>query len=79
MNAHEYLKKLLVEEYEVPEEKIRPEATFADLGLDSLMAVELVFQIEDDLGIEIPEEEADFDNLGEVVAKIDELLAAKEG
>ena len=39
MRAYPYLAEVLADKYDVDEDKIRPEATLADLGLDSLMAV----------------------------------------
>ena len=48
--------KLGVEE----EEKVKPEANFAnDLGADSLDVVEMVMALEDQFGIEIPDEDAE--------------------
>ena len=37
MSAYSYLAEVLAEKYDVDEDKIQPEATLADLGLDSLM------------------------------------------
>ncbi|MFZ9738000.1 MAG: acyl carrier protein [Prochlorotrichaceae cyanobacterium] len=48
--------KLGVEE----EDKVKPEANFAnDLGADSLDVVEMVMALEDQFGIEIPDEDAE--------------------
>lgn len=44
----------------VEESKITPEASFVDdLGADSLDTVELIMQLEEEFGIEIPDEEAE--------------------
>jgi len=37
-------------------EPLPPDAPLKDLGLDSLQAVELVFDLEDELGVELPDE-----------------------
>ena len=50
----------------------------ADLGLDSLTLTELLFDLEDEFGIEVPEERATFSTLGEAAEVIDELVRAKE-
>ncbi|KAK7207467.1 acyl carrier protein-like protein [Myxozyma melibiosi] len=54
--------------------KITPEASFAaDLGLDSLDAVEVVMAIEEEFSIEIPDKEAD--EIKSVGQAIDYILA----
>jgi len=52
------LKRILVEEFKVPEEAIRPEAKLAeDFRLDSVEGVELIFSLEEEFGVEISDEE----------------------
>ena len=79
MSAYSHLAEVLAEKYDVAPDKIRPEATLSDLGLDSLMVVEFLFDLEDDFDIEVPEEQAEFETLGEAAALIDELVKAKGG
>ena len=44
--------------FEVPADKVVPEASFADdLDADSLDLVELVMALEEEFGVEVPEEE----------------------
>jgi acyl carrier protein len=55
----ERLKKLIVDNLEVDESKITLEASFrTDLGADSLETYELVYAIEEELGISIPDDKA---------------------
>ena len=55
----ERLKKLIVDNLEVDEGKITLEASFrTDLGADSLETYELVYAIEEELGISIPDDKA---------------------
>ena len=77
MSPYAFLVEVLSEKYDVDRESIRPEATLTELGLDSLTVVELLFDVEDEFGIEVPEERATFETLAEAVALVDELLQAK--
>ena len=53
------LKKLIADKLEVDEAKITPEASFRqDLDADSLDTYELVYAIEEEMGITIPDEKA---------------------
>lgn len=56
----ERVKKVIVEQLDVPEEEVKPEAHFVDdLGADSLDVVELVMGLEEEFDIEIPDEDAE--------------------
>ena len=53
------MKKLIADRLEVEEDKITLESSFRqDLGADSLDTYELVYAIEEELGITIPDEKA---------------------
>ena len=77
MSAYSYLAEVLVDKYDVDEDKIRPEATLTDLGLDSLMVVEFLFDVEDEFNIEVPDDRAEFETLDEAATLIDELIEAR--
>jgi acyl carrier protein len=55
----EKMKKLIADKLEVDEGKISMDASFRqDLGADSLDTYELVYAIEEEMGISIPDEKA---------------------
>ena len=60
MAVEEKVKKIIVEQLGVEESQVGPEAKFIeDLGADSLDTVELVMALEEEFGLEIPDEEAE--------------------
>ena len=77
MTPYEFLADVLHEKYDVAREAISPEASLTELGLDSLTVVELLFDVEDEFDIEVPEERATFETLAEAAALVDELVQAK--
>ena len=78
MTPYAFLAETLTEKYEVAREAITPEATLDELGLDSLTVVELLFDVEDEFEIAVPEERATFKTLAEAAALVEELVQAKE-
>ena len=53
------IQKLIAEKLEIEESKITLESSFrGDLGADSLDTYELVYAIEEELGVSIPDEKA---------------------
>lgn len=75
----EKVKKIVVEQLSVEAEQVKPEASFAnDLGADSLDTVELVMALEEEFGIEIPDEAAEkIATVQDAVEYIQEQVATK--
>jgi len=75
-NLKDELRAIITEVTEV--EEIPEDTLFADLGIDSMMAIEIVADIEKNYEITIAEEElADLTNLQTVHDKVREKLAEK--
>jgi len=56
----EKVKKIIIDQLGVDEAEVTPAAKFIDdLGADSLDTVELVMALEEEFGIEIPDEDAE--------------------
>jgi len=71
----EKIKAMIVEELNVPEEKVTLGARLAeDLGADSIDAVELIMNIEDAFNIEVSDEVAQsIKTVGDLVKYIESL------
>lgn len=68
----ERVKDVVVAQLGVDPSEVKPEASFIDdLGADSLDTVELVMALEEEFGIEIPDDEAEkIKTIGEAVEHI---------
>ncbi len=70
----EKIKGILAEQLNIDESEIVPEASFIDdLGADSLDIVELIMSMEEEFGLEIPEDEVE--SLSTVGAAVEYIKA----
>ncbi|MGI5894038.1 MAG: acyl carrier protein [Candidatus Merdivicinus sp.] len=70
----EKVRDILVEQLDVEEEKVSMEASITDdLGADSLDIVDLVMSLEDEFGVEIPDDQVEnIKTVGDIVKYIEE-------
>ena len=66
------IRKILSENLDIAPESITEESTFESLNIDSLDMVELVCNLEDELGIDFGEPEG-LENVGDVIKHIESL------
>ncbi len=68
------VKAIIVDQLGVDEADVKEDAAFVDdLGADSLDVVELVMAVEEEFGLEIPDEDAEkITNVAQVVSYIEE-------
>ncbi len=60
MSTFDKVKEVIIDKLGVEEDKVVTEASFVDdLGADSLDTVELIMQLEEEFGLEIPDENAE--------------------
>ena len=76
--TYERLKKIVVEQLGADEDEVKPEASFVDdLNADSLDLVELIMELEEQFGLEIPDEEVEkITTVEEAVDYVDQHRAA---
>ncbi|MEN2983745.1 MAG: acyl carrier protein [Dictyoglomaceae bacterium] len=72
----EKIKKIIVEQLRIDENLITMESSIADdLGADSLDAVELIMALEEEFGIDVPDEDTEkFKTVGDVVRYVEKKL-----
>lgn len=76
----EKLKDLIADKLEVEKDKIALESRFReDLGADSLDTYELLYAIDSELGVSVPDEKAtEFEKVQDALTFIEEQLKASE-
>ncbi|MBU2044782.1 MAG: acyl carrier protein [Candidatus Omnitrophica bacterium] len=81
MSVDDKVKDIISEQLGVKKEEIKPESSFIDdLGADSLDTVEVVMALEEEFGIEIPDEDAEkITTVGEAVKYISNKISKKDG
>ncbi|MFH1817681.1 MAG: phosphopantetheine-binding protein [Pseudomonadota bacterium] len=78
MKSIELIRNFLTDRQGIETAKVVPEAFLADLGVDSLMMLELVFEFEDQLGIKLPQDLKSPKTVGEMVALMDGLITSQK-
>jgi acyl carrier protein len=76
MATEEKVKGIIAEQLGVKIEEVKPESSFVDdLGADSLDTVELVMALEEEFGVEIPDEDAEkLNSVGDAISYIESKL-----
>ncbi len=75
MEVFETVKEIIAEELAVDADEVTADATFDDLGADSLDIVEVVMAFEEEFDIEISDEDAeDINTVQDAVDYIEELV-----
>lgn len=77
MNSIERLQDLIHDQFDVEKSKIDPDAPFATYDIDSLTLAELIFTIEDDFHVNVPDSAAtSVSTLRGLAQLLDELLSS---
>jgi acyl carrier protein len=77
--TEETIKDIIVKIVHCDRDVLTPESTFQDMKADSLDMVQVLVALEDEFGIEIPDEEAQkFKNFGDFVSFVEARVAEKK-
>ena len=83
MTTLERLQALLLRDFDVKPDLLRPDAALESLDIDSLRMLEILFSVEEEFKITVPSDQAELKarvkTLGDLAAYIDELAAAQAG
>ena len=76
-NIQEKVTEIIVEQLGVTADQVTPESKMIeDLGAESLDAVELVMAVEEEFGIEVPDEEAEkLISVGDIISHVEKAQA----
>ena len=78
--VEETIKDIIVKIVHCDREVLTPTATFKDMKADSLDMVQVLVALEDEFGIEIPDEDAQkFQNFSDFIAYVEARVAEKKG
>ncbi len=75
MNSIDLIREFLAERLDVPAEQVTESALLTDLGVDSLMLLELIFEFEDRFDIKLSPDIKPPQSVGEMVTLMDGLIA----
>jgi len=76
-NITEKVLDLIASVKRVPREKLTPDSTFAELGMDSLDAINLIFEIENEFDISVPDEAAkSITGVRDLVEKLQQIIGS---
>lgn len=71
----EKIRAIICDYFELDEDEVTPETTFADIGADSLDMVDLAMSLEDDFRVEVTDEALEgFVTVADVVEYIEAML-----
>ena len=71
---YEKLVSMAAQQLELDVDEITPDSTFESLGIDSLDIVEMIMDLESELGVELEMEEQQIATFGELAAFIDSKI-----
>jgi acyl carrier protein len=69
------IKQVLEKDHDIPPGRVEPHTVIANLGIDSLGMIELIFSMEDRLGINIGAQDKQPATIGDVIDLIAEHLS----
>lgn len=70
---------MMVEQFDLKLEDLKPNAELESLGIDSLSVIEFMFNLEDELKIKLSDERLELKTIQDVANAVDKLVAEQKG
>ena len=74
MDTLSNIQSMLSKEYDLPMERLGPDQSLADLGIDSLTTIEFMFKLEDKFSIRLSEERGNLTTVNDIAELVDAVL-----
>ena len=71
------IQSLLQEQFTLTAEQVHSDQCLADLGIDSLSAIEFLFKLEDEFQISLSDERGDFRTVADIAGIVEQALSVK--
>ena len=79
MSSLATIQRMMVEQFDLKQEQLIPEAQLEGLGLDSLSVIEFMFNIEDEFKIKLPDERVEIKTIQDIATIVDRLITEQKG
>lgn len=77
MTTADRIRAMLVKDFRLDAGKLTLDAPLEDLGIDSIGIAELIFNLEDEFGLKLPDIPMQLTTFGDVVCYIDDAVASQ--
>ena len=74
MDTLSKIQAMLSKEYDLPMERLAPDQSLADLGIDSLTTIEFMFKLEDKFSIRLSDERGHLATVNDIAVLVDVVL-----
>lgn len=72
------IQRMMVDQFDLKLEDLKPDTQLESLGLDSLSVIEFMFNLEDELKIKLPDERVELKTIQDVVQIVDKIVAEQK-
>jgi len=79
MSSLQTIQRMMVDQFDLKLEDLKPDAQLESLGLDSLSVIEFMFNLEDELKIKLPDERVEIKTIQDVADIVDKIVAEQKG
>ncbi|MDD5301121.1 MAG: phosphopantetheine-binding protein [Gallionella sp.] len=78
MSSLPTIQRMMVDQFDLKLEDLKPDTQLESLGLDSLSVIEFMFNLEDELKIKLPDERVELKTIQDVVNVVDKIVAERK-